>query len=333
MLSRWEETVIETRDAHDRFPAHASVAYKHGFLDRPIVDEYALILRVWIRYLLPSRKLENENPHLLLTHDIDFIQKYKNPLKLATTIYTQIKNKVKMHEMLSSIKTFSQEIRQPGTSIFLKGISRLTDISIENELRSVFFFQVADPSKNDSGYPISNPQLQQEIEKIKKSGFEIGLHPSYNSYDHFEKLAFEKKVLEEVIDQEVKYVRQHYLRFKVPKTWQIQSKVGFGTDFSLGYPEMEGFRCGTCHPFHPFDLENKRELKILEIPLIAMDRTLMNYRKLTPEQAFLRLLAMYDVCRSINGTFTLLWHNSSLFDENKVWGNTYKRFIDEIVNY
>ena len=40
MLTRWEEYVNRTRDNHNRFQATASLAYKQGFLDRPIVNEY-----------------------------------------------------------------------------------------------------------------------------------------------------------------------------------------------------------------------------------------------------------------------------------------------------
>ena len=38
-LSRYEEVVSKTCDVHGRFPASASLAVKHGFLERPIVDE------------------------------------------------------------------------------------------------------------------------------------------------------------------------------------------------------------------------------------------------------------------------------------------------------
>ena len=173
--------------------------------------------------------------------------------------------------------------------------------------------------------------IQSEIQRIQKNNFTIGLHPSYDSYDNYEKLIYEKQKLESQINQEVELIRQHYLRFKVPLTWKIQSQAGFRTDYSLGYPEMEGFRCGTCHPFHPYDLKNKEEMRILEIPLISMDRTLMNYRKMKPKQAFARITEIHKRCISVNGTFTLLWHNSSLFDEHKEWGNEYQSFIENLI--
>ena len=330
MLSRWEETVLETRDDHDRFPARASLAYRNDFLDRPIVDEYALIFRSWIQYLLPGWKPQIKRPSILLTHDIDFIRKYTHPIKLGTTLFQQLKNRSNLSEILSSVRFFFQEIRHPGNSVYAKGISKLAEISKRNEIKSVFFFQATDPSKYDSGYSINDPTIQTEIQRIKEYGFEIGLHPSYESYDNYQKLAFEKQNLEKQINQEVKSVRQHYLRFKIPLTWQIQSQAGFTTDFSLGYPEMEGFRCGTCHPFHPYDLTNKKEMGILEIPLIVMDRTLMNYRNMKPEQAIDRMLEILNRCFEVEGIFSLLWHNSSLMDEWKEWGDMYQSFIENL---
>ena len=44
MVSRYEEVVINSRDQYDRFPASASLAYKEGFLNRPIVNEYIELL-------------------------------------------------------------------------------------------------------------------------------------------------------------------------------------------------------------------------------------------------------------------------------------------------
>ncbi|MBN1429117.1 MAG: hypothetical protein JXB07_12145, partial [Anaerolineae bacterium] len=76
MLTRWEETVFPVRDEHDRFPATASVAYKHGFLDRPLVDEYALILREWLRVILPGWEPESRSFSVKLSHDIDHLRRF-----------------------------------------------------------------------------------------------------------------------------------------------------------------------------------------------------------------------------------------------------------------
>lgn len=62
MLSRYEEAVSTERDTHDRFPAIASLAFKAGFLERPIVDEYVELLWSAMNKLWPGiRNSEEKN--------------------------------------------------------------------------------------------------------------------------------------------------------------------------------------------------------------------------------------------------------------------------------
>ena len=98
----------------------------------------------------------------------------------------------------------------------------------------------------------------------------------------------------------------------------------------MGFADREGFRCGTSHPFRPFDVEQDREIDVLEVPLIAMDATLRHYRKLTPEATRTRLLELAGACRRVGGTFTLLWHNSSLEGAWKPGGDVYRCLVPEL---
>ncbi|MCS7165160.1 MAG: hypothetical protein RMJ51_02630 [Candidatus Calescibacterium sp.] len=40
MLSRWEEYVINKKDIHHRFSGLSSLAYRKGFLEKPIVNQF-----------------------------------------------------------------------------------------------------------------------------------------------------------------------------------------------------------------------------------------------------------------------------------------------------
>jgi hypothetical protein len=124
--------------------------------------------------------------------------------------------------------------------------------------------------------------------------------------------------------------RQHYLRFRAPDTWRHWEGAGLTYDSTLSFADHEGFRCGTCHPFQPFDLEADRVLDVWEIPLIVMEVTLKNYRYLTPEQAENRILTLARRCQVVNGTFTLLWHNSSLQGEWVPWEQMYRRLLPKL---
>src|SRR4029077_5188827 len=69
-LSRFEELQSDERDMHGRFLAAQSVALKHNFLHRPIVDEYGLALQQVIEALLPGWRPPGRELRVKLSHDI-----------------------------------------------------------------------------------------------------------------------------------------------------------------------------------------------------------------------------------------------------------------------
>jgi hypothetical protein len=71
MLTRYEEIIVSERDEHERFPAKASLAYREGFLSRPIVNEYVEILWALLKRLWPGLERKQHSYKVLLTHDVD----------------------------------------------------------------------------------------------------------------------------------------------------------------------------------------------------------------------------------------------------------------------
>ena len=45
LVSRYEEYLPHIRDSNDRFDAHHSLAYQHKFLDKPVVNQWAEMIR------------------------------------------------------------------------------------------------------------------------------------------------------------------------------------------------------------------------------------------------------------------------------------------------
>ena len=83
-----------------------------------------------------------------------------------------------------------------------------------------------------------------------------------------------------------------------------------------------------------FDLEADREIDLWEIPLIVMDGTLLHYRNLKPSQGEEIIYNLAHRCKGVEGTFTLLWHNTSFQGEWALWGDMYNsvvRNLSEII--
>lgn len=328
MLSRWEETVISTRDRHDRFPATASTAFKQGFLDRPIVDEYALILRKWLEALIPGWSPEPREFSIKLSHDIDHIYRFQDGYSIGRAILGDLLKRRSLQQAIGSARDVWEQTVTPHNTQYVRAIYHLANLSRKVGITDDAFYFMADgPDPFGAGYDPETSYVRRCIEALGNQGVEVGFHPGYETYLNPTQLAKEKERMDHVLGQTHYGGRQHFLRFRAPDTWRHWEQLGLTYDSTVGYADHEGFRCGTCHPFQPFDLAQDREMAIWEIPLIAMDGTLRNYRSLTPEQGRKQILALAQRCKEVEGTFTLLWHNSSLTESWRVWGDMYQEVL------
>lgn len=327
MLSRWEEMVVPTRDKHERFPGTASVAYRQGFLGQPIVDQYALILRAWLKTLLPQWTPQRREFSVQLSHDIDHVRRHRSIFSGFRVLAGDIIKRRSRALAQQTLREVVNATLSDEGSIYFRRIQWLADLARQSGIESVFNFKTASPGRWDAGYDVASEVIAQCIRHLDEQGFEIGLHPGYDTLGNLTKLAEEKARLEAVLQRPVHSGRQHYLRFRVPSTWRHWEQVGLQCDTTMGYRDQEGFRCGTCHRFHPFDGERDRALTIWEQPLIVMDDMLRTYSGLSPEQGEERIWELAARCKQVEGTFTLLWHNSALDWKWHDWGKIYPRVL------
>jgi hypothetical protein len=113
----------------------------------------------------------------------------------------------------------------------------------------------------------------------------------------------------------------HYLRWSLPETWRALENAGLSFDATLGYADLVGFRCGTCHEYQAFEVLAERELSLIVQPLVAMDLTVMDAEYMglgTGEEARRALLELRRCCEVVGGQFSLLWHNNQ-FEGSQKW--------------
>ena len=320
MLSRWEETVGIERDAHGRFPAHAGVALRQGFLDRPLVDEYALILGAWMTAIAPGSVSGRSRFSVRLSHDIDHVR--SSPRSLAAGV-------LKNPSLRGALRAMRQ-LGNPHEDPLLRACYDLAETSEGHGFTSSFYFKASTRGPLDSGYDPKRRFVQRCMKELNRRGHEVGFHPGYRTAEDFDVFLAEKDRLEAALGQGTSGGRQHYLRFDVASTWRCWEAAGLSYDSTLGFADHEGFRCGTCHPYVPFSIDDDREYRLLEVPLIVMDATLRGYRGMTPEQAEQVVLEIAGRCRDVGGVFTLLWHNSSTVGTWNEWFAAYRRIVGRL---
>ena len=289
--------------------------------DRPIVDEYAIILQAWLRRLLPEWTPEPRRFAVKLTHDVDSVRSVSWRL-LGGDLFKR-RNPVKAWKTLRQLVSFE-------TDPYLRGCYELAELSEEHGFRSAFYFMAADQGQFDTGYDPQAKEIQRTIRELRRRGHEIGFHPGYDTLENPVRFRIEKQRMDLALGDHCYGGRQHFLRFRVPQTWRLWEAAGLSYDSTVGFADHEGFRCGTCQPYNPFDIEQDRQLGLIEIPLIVMEGTLKQYRRLSPEEGKVRVLTLARRCKQVNGIFTLLWHNASLHGEWELWATMYRRILPQL---
>lgn len=330
MLTRWEEIMNPIQDEHGRFPAFESVAYKQGFLDFPIVDLYALVLREWIQKMAPAWKPAALRLKVNITHDIDWISHFSGGVHFMRMAAGELITRRNPKEFLKQFDHLRIQLISPQQDVFYKSIYDIAKLSEQHGFSSKFYFMAARRSRYQQGYSPFSELLKKCFVDLVQRGHKIGLHPGYDTLNAPKELMYEKQRLEHALGASVDEGRQHYLRFQAPFTWRHWEEAGFLYDSTMGFADFDGFRCGTCHPYHPFDIERDQEMKIQEIPLIVMDATLRLYRNLSPQQGRDRMIELASLCREVGGTFTLLWHNTSFHGEWRQWHAAYQDVLSEL---
>jgi peptidoglycan/xylan/chitin deacetylase (PgdA/CDA1 family) len=196
--------------------------------------------------------------------------------------------------------------------------------------RSTFFFvPEAASADRDPPYELDTPPLRQLLVRLGAGGWEVGVHGNYDSHLDAASLRAQREKLERVWGEQVRGVRQHYLRLEVPETFRAQMEAGFAYDGTVGYRSHVGFRAGAAFPFHPFDPTTGQKMDLLELPLAVMDGPLFWQLKLSPSEASARTLALLDRVRSVGGLAVLLWHQRAWHDRRYPgWGQVYGAALD-----
>lgn len=310
MLTRWEEFVLPIRDIHERFPANASIAVHNSFLHRPIVNEYAEMLWNMLGHFNCSSIRRQKKFEVVITHDVDFPLLWSSFGFFLKKVLGDIFKRHSMPELAFSIKSFFftlLKIKKDPYDTF----DVLMTLSERYGLKSHFFFLSEGEAKLDASFSLKSTFIRKLIGEIQKRGHVIGFHSGYDTSNDNRKFKKQLSKLNELVGSPITCGRQHFLRFTSPITWQIWEDQGLQWESSLGYPEVNGFRCGTCSPFSVFNFLTQTKLKLKEYPLTAMDATWAVYQKNKTEEVLNDADILLDKVQKYGGVFVLLWHNSS----------------------
>lgn len=307
LLTRYEELIGVAQDEHGRPIADALHAARHGYLHRPVVDEWGLLLASTWRDMDHSVPLPDRRYRQVNTIDLDNGFKYLGrPLwrSLGSMVRDMLRGS--WAELPERARVLAGKAEDPF-DIY----DELKDTLTLEAHRVLFFVLTAPRGRMDHAVPVEHATYAKRLRTL--AGWaEVGLHPSYESSARPGITSSEALRLAAVTGMPVRTSRQHFLRMRLPGTYRELESMGVKEDHSMGLHERLGFRAGTCTPFRWYDVEQERSTELMVHPFAVMDNTLRYKLELRPEQAVQAAAEMVRQVRAVNGTFTGLWHESFL---------------------
>jgi len=321
LLSRYEEYLPFIPDPHGRFEADQSLAWRHGFLQQPVVDQWVNSFAELLRKHFPDLPIATPEFRCLSTIDIDtpWAFRHKGILRSIGILAKRL--------ILFNFKEFEMAIRvmtgkEPDpfdTYDFIRNTNRKHGIGL------TWFFLAGRSGGTDGNYALGSRAFRRLVNEVGKEG-RVGIHFSCRSNQR-------EDVRRKEYGRFTKYTgirsdinRQHFLILSFPETYRQLNRMGIRRDYTMGYASANGFRAGTSNPFRFYDLGREQETPLVLFPFIVMDVTCRQYLQLSPEEAIDEIKMLASRVKDVNGTFTSLWHNESLSEWNgwEGWRRVYE---------
>lgn len=310
LVSRYEEYLDFVPDLHGRFPASASLSFRNGFLQIPLIDFWCKEMSKIFLKKSQSLVFRRNEYKALLTVDTDqpFAYLGKNLFRSIGGILNDIKDS---GNASYRFKTVAKGEKDPF-QVFDYIIQNIDNTGTDAR----FFFPVGDYSKHDKNPSWKNHEYKDLILALS-SRYKCGLHPSYKAAGNLSLLKTEALRLSTILNKDVTSGRFHYIRLFSPKCYRDLVEAGITEDYSMGYPDEPGFRAGIARPYYFYDVTEDKQTNLKVFPFQIMDSTLYQYKKLNPADSGELISNLISETRKAGGLFISIWHNTSLLDNDE----------------
>ena len=185
------------------------------------------------------------------------------------------------------------------------------DLSERHGLTSRFYFMGPSRHRNDSPYVADMSGLLRRVaDAVVQRGHALGFHPGHRTCSDAGLWQSQRAGLEAVLGRPVTEGRQHMLGYAAGITPDIWDQAGMHADYTLAYPEQEGFRTGSSRVLPAYSLRRRRQLALCQGSTPIMDFGLFGgkYRSLSIADALARCRPVIETTRRFGGTLTVLFH-------------------------
>ncbi len=301
LISRYEEYQPYQPDMYGRYAHQNSLVWQDNFLHKPLVNIWLIHFTKTLARIFPNLSFKKHGFSYVPTYDIDIAYSYKGK---------------------GFVRSLGGFIQSPGVSRVKVNLGLQKDpydayeylhqLHQEYGLKPIYFFLLAQRTgKYDKNLPPLGDSMQNLLQE-HTAAYELGIHPSWESYDQPAELAHELETMEQITGSKVLNSRQHYIRFTLPQTFQLLLKAGIQNEYSMGYGSINGFRASVAHAYKWYDLQNEVATELMIHPFCYMDANSFFEQKHSVDKAFEEFTSYYNTCQKVQGTLISIFHNNFL---------------------
>ncbi|MFC3561592.1 DUF7033 domain-containing protein [Pedobacter jamesrossensis] len=295
IISRYEEYLHKEKPG-DNFEAKNSFQYKWKILKRPIIDEWALILKNMIKKKNPSFKF--------------FEKKFVNQPTINLTLRPDVpagflpKTKFIFSSVFNKKQKYLSTLFDDFTGLGTDNKKVITSLDIL-KIQPIYFINFIEDDKNRLAY---------EKSKLLLRGKQIGLLKPCSDKETSTFLKKDLIKLGKLQNSPVNLISQQLEALKLPACYLNLVSTGITSDYSMGYANQVGFRAGTCTPFSWYDLELEK-VTPLNVKSYSISDTAIHYLNIT--DATQTISNFIDAVKLVDGHFYTCWHLKNLSENVK----------------
>jgi len=321
LLSRYEEYLPHVKDEHGRFSPKDSIGYQKGFLQRPVVDIWALKLLSKLEERFPDiiRKKRKYTYSSLIDVTTSHCFAYRGLVRGVAGFLLDL-GSLKLKRVVNRIQVWFNPKKDPYDNF-----SYLVELHKKFNINSMFFFQFADYSTYDKNVSPNNNKFKYLIKSIADYSV-VALIASYSSFMDDGLLKIEQKKLAAVVNRPINHARMRYNRVDVPDTYRNLVEAEFTDDYTMGYTHEIGFRAGTCTSFYLYDINLEVQQPIRVHPFAVHEYAILSLT--SASEVIDKIGSLYQEVKNVQGDFITVFSNELLGSSHRVgWKSLYETIV------
>lgn len=328
LLSRYEEFLPHRKDSEGRFPANESLGYQHDFLDEPVVDIWAFKFKAILAERFPDFDWKERKFYLQPLIDVEqAYELYQIGIMRELGGFFRDFIRFRFKRILLRIQVNLGFRKDPYDTF-----SWLINVQKNASYPFLYFFQVGDYSTYTRNVRYNKKDFR-ELIKMVGDYAQIGVLFSREALGQGNQMKIEKNRIEGITNKPLNAVRCTSHMGTLTDNYREMLQQEAKNDYSMGYPDVLGFRAGTCTPFLHYDLDYESPTPLLIHPICAQSGVFEqhNLQERDLNAALDTFFKMQKYTREVNGGFVFSFKNKSFTGNGEDEGQ-WKHFFRELVH-